>query len=135
MRKLSSNPRKKLATLLVALYALCVLAPHAALALSHGNMAAHCLTETAAAPHDHKVAKAQTHIHDDGASHEHNTAQTKDSDDNTQAACCGLFFMTALAADTHPVSLYEIPAGQIAAVAQDSRADHPPGRLHRPPIL
>jgi hypothetical protein len=130
--------RKKLATVLVALYALCVVAPHAAMAFSHGSMATHCLTETSAAPHDHKAVTVQAHVHDDGAVHAHGKAQpkqTKDANDQNQAACCGLFFMTALATDGNFMPLHDAPAGKVSAVPQDSLADHPPGRLHRPPII
>jgi hypothetical protein len=131
--------RRKAATVLVALYAFCVLAPHAAMALTHGGNAAHCLTEAANAPHQHSANTS--HVHDDGMMHEHGQRQSakpqnSDSDPaDAPAACCGLFFMTALVAESYPVAVHETPAGKIAAVAQDSRADHPPGCLHRPPIL
>jgi hypothetical protein len=126
--------RRKLATLFVVLYAFCVLAPHAAMALVYGPDLAHCLTESGHAPHQH-TAKTM-HVHDDGAVHEHGQAKAQEPSkaDEPQAACCGLFFMSALAAESDPL-LIEISSGKaIASGAPKDLTDHPPGRINEPPI-
>ena len=136
---MSSSFRKKLATLFVALYAFCVLAPHAAMALTHGGNAAHCLTEAANAPHQHSAKAA--HVHDDGVVHEHGQSQTVKSQNadnepaDAQAACCGLFFMSGLAVNANPLLIASTASEALLPGAPDDLADHGPGRLHRPPIV
>jgi hypothetical protein len=136
MRILTANTRKRLATFLVVLYALCVLAPHAAMAFAHGPNAAHCLTESANSPHQHMAASA--HVHEDGMMHEHAPAKAQDpaqnDDSKAQAVCCGLFFMSALAADTVPVLSAREAGKAVFSLALNGLTDHPPGRINEPPI-
>jgi hypothetical protein len=126
-----------MATVLVVLYALCVIGPHAAVALTHASNLAHCLSEPSAAPHQH--ASPSVHVHSDGAMHEH--APSVASDDKAAAdqaaalSCCGLFFMNGLAADERALPVHDTPAGSVLSRAPDSLAGHPPGNIHRPPIL
>ena len=134
--RLTATFRRKLATFFVVLYALCVVGPHAAIALTHAANLAHCLPQASASPHDH--ASASAHVHSDGAMHEHTPIAA--ADDNTAAdkaalSCCGLFFMSGLAADEGALAVHDKPAGSISSPAPDSLAGHPPGNLHRPPIL
>jgi hypothetical protein len=85
---------------LIAVYALCVMAPHVALALSDGTMAVHCLNipDDLVAAHDHA---AMAHDHD-GAMHSHHDHGTtpKHHDHSGKSLpgdCCGVFCMSALA--------------------------------------
>jgi hypothetical protein len=139
--------RTRAALVVAALYAFCVLAPHAALALGHA--AAHCLTEDhSAAAHVHK-AKAQTasHIHADGTVHHHggipadgdamttDPHQHSDADGKSQSGnCCGLFCISAIALETGVA----MPAPPLVAAdlssLHDALSGRSPGRINRPPI-
>src|SRR5687767_12460017 len=77
----------------IALYAVCILAPTAALALNGAS----CLTE-------HELAQAHSHAgdaadhHGDGNAHDHAVAtDTPADDDAANANCCGMVFCSALA--------------------------------------
>jgi hypothetical protein len=136
VRKLTVTFRKKLATFFVVLYALCVVGPHAAMALSHASNLAHCLTQPSASPHEH--ASASAHVHSDGAMHDHvpnATADDKAPADKAALSCCGLFFMNGLAADEREPSIHDTPAVSVVFRASGSLAGHPPGNIHRPPIV
>jgi hypothetical protein len=82
----------------IALYALCVMAPHVALALSDGTMAVHCLNipDEVVAPQDHAAME-----HDHGAMHSHHdhgsAPQHHDHSSKMPGDCCGVFCMGALA--------------------------------------
>ena len=124
-----------MATFFVVLYALCVVGPHAAMALSHASNFAHCLTQPAASPHEHAFASA--HVHGNGAMHDHTrnaAADDKASADKTALSCCGLFFMSGLAADERGPGIHDMPTGSVVFRASGSLAGHPPGSIHRPPI-
>jgi hypothetical protein len=139
---LSSTFRFWASLTVAALYALCVLTPHAALAL--GNTAAHCLTDDHPAAHVHA---AQKHTHPDGPTHHHpDTAAHDDSenaafpshsggdDKNHNGACCGLFCISAIAFEPGVI----LPVPSSCAAGRADRADalngRCPGRLNRPPI-
>src|SRR3954468_22207795 len=64
------------AVALAALYAFCVLMPHAALAFSRA--AAHCLTDAPVAAHVHHHHTPATHVHADGRVHTHHAPHTAD---------------------------------------------------------
>lgn len=131
--------RRGLATFLVALYAFCVLAPHAALAFVHAQNAIHCFTETGTSPHQHEHAATSAHVHEDGTAHDHHPGDTKsgaaDEDKSAQTACCGLFSVSAIAAEAPAALLAPAAGDMIAVLPQSDLADHPPGRLIRPPII
>src|SRR5262245_40791509 len=104
----SRSFRVKAAIALAALYALCILAPAAAFALSSSPAMAHCLTEDHVAPvvHDHGKAHAHdpggmTHQHADGSMHHHHddgaTQKHPGTDGKTVPSCCGLFSVVAIA--------------------------------------
>jgi hypothetical protein len=134
--KLTATFRRKMATFFVVLYALCVVGPHAAMALTHVANLAHCLPQSSAAPHEHASAAAQ--VHGDTALHEHAApaaADDKAASDQAALSCCGLFFMSGLAADERELPLHDTQAGSVVSRAPDSLAGHPPGSIHRPPIL
>jgi hypothetical protein len=126
--------RSRAARLLVALYALCVLAPAGALAFGDAAYAAHCLTHEhhgAGHVHDPADVAGQVHVHDDGTSHEHST--TDDPTGKAAAECCGLFCLTALPAPMADLASLPSFAGALAAAADD-RAGRGPDILYRPPI-
>jgi hypothetical protein len=128
-----------------ALYAFCILMPHAALALS--GPLAHCLTEAGPAHVHRAAAEPKAHVHSDGSVHSHgNPAGTvkKVSDaaphdhadgDGTQTSnCCGLFCFTALAQDA-PFMLSAPVGGQRTRPAlEDAHCERGPDRINRPPI-
>jgi hypothetical protein len=127
-----------MAMIFVALYAFCVLAPHAAMALAHGANAVHCFTESASAPHQHSANAA--HVHDDGVVHEHGLMQSAKSQNtdndpaDAQTACCGLFFMSGLAVNANPLFIASTASEALLPGTPDGFAGHAPARLHRPPI-
>jgi hypothetical protein len=131
--------RFAVALALAVTYALCVLAPHAAVALGAD---AHCLNEAPVAAHVH-AAKAEPHAgamhqHGDGTVHRHSDSslpQHSDGNDKNHAAtCCGLFCITAIAADV-VVMLPPPPPVTLAALGRDeAHAGRGPTRINRPPI-
>jgi hypothetical protein len=143
---LTRRLRLKAALGLVALYAFCVLAPHAAVAL--GNIAAHCLTEDRVAAHIHNAAAQTTqHAHDGGTVHQHadgtmhrhageDTAnESSDTDRKTHSGnCCGLFCISAIPFEAG-VALPAPPAVSTDRPALcDALAGRGPDRINRPPI-
>jgi hypothetical protein len=122
---LTKRLRRRAATLLVVLYAVCLLAPSAAFALADGPRQAHCLTQA-----DHGLAKA--HFDHDSAKHEH--PQKSDDEQGQLKNCCGLFCLTAL------TPLLDLTIGQslvgstLVATLEDAVARSEPRRLDRPPI-
>jgi hypothetical protein len=130
--------RIKAAIAATLLYAVCVLAPSAALAFS--PQAAHCLTETQGAAHVHRdAAQATPHIHADGTDHAHaDSSGAQDpshTDDKARSGnCCGLFCVSALASEP-AAALLAPPTCALDGPTLTFRLDgHEPGRLHRPPI-
>jgi hypothetical protein len=136
---LTRRSRIKAAITATLLYAVCVLAPSAALALS-ADAAAHCLTGPGGAAHVHQQ---QTAPHGDvaagGAVHEHSDEsaphQHSDADGKSHAGtCCGLFCVTALPHE--PVLSLAVPP--TAALDRPhgvyELAGRGPDRINRPPI-
>ena len=144
---MSKRLRIRAALSIAALYAFCVLAPHAALAFGHAS--AHCLTdEQPSAAHVHKAkAKLASHTHADGTVHHHNAVPAHDdaitadphqhSDANGKSDtgnCCGLFCISALALELGVA----LPAPPLVATdlssVHDALRGHSPTRINRPPI-
>lgn len=122
---LTKRLRRRAATLLVVLYAICVLAPSAAFALADAPRQAHCLTQA-----NHGLAK--THVYHDGARHEH--PQKSDDDKSQLTNCCGLFCLTALT-PAIDLAIGQSPIGStLVATLEDAIAHAAPGCLDRPPI-
>jgi hypothetical protein len=132
---------------LAVFYALCILAPHAAVALG-GD--AHCLKDAPVAAHVH-AAKAEPHAHPgavhqhgDGTVHRHSDSgladkslpqQSDTNDKNHSATCCGLFCITAIALDVAAVLPPPPPPVTLAALGRDeAHAGRGPARINRPPI-
>ena len=132
--RLTKGLRSRAALAAAALYAVCVLMPHAAVAL---GSAGHCLTDDHRAAHIHKAKVAVHHhggeptAHDDATdSHKHSKADNEGGSAN----CCGLFCISAIAGDPGPMLLTPLSfAADLPALA-GALTGRDPGRLHRPPI-
>jgi hypothetical protein len=120
---LTTGLRFRLAILLAAFAALCFLAPPAVLAFGHGEATVHCMA------HADMVDHGNSHAH--GAKPHGNHSSPAG---NHQSGCCGLFCLSALAADM---------GGSVEPVAAESAPFPPreasilsrvPERLYRPPI-
>lgn len=132
----------------VVAYASCVLAPHAALALTGGNAALHCLAELSSAAHVHaKPAAAVEHVHADGnkhvhhnaapvksAQHTHGEGTTHNHSKNSNGSCCGLFCITALNHDGVAALPAPPPEASKLASLETARTSHNPDRIDEPPI-
>jgi hypothetical protein len=138
---LTRRLRFRAALALAALYALCVLVPHAALAL--GGALGHCLTDVSPA-HVHQPA-ATTHVHADGTVHTHakhaehepagDTAKHEHGDHKPTANCCGVFCLSAMAQDV-PMKLGPDHVGAtLVADIPETLSGRAPGRINRPPIV
>jgi hypothetical protein len=136
--------RAKAAIVLAALYALCILAPSLALALSNNPTIAHCLTEDHVGIHDHggKVdvhADGTEHLHHgDAAAHRHHddgAAPKHRGDDGKAANCCGLFSLVAVAGE--PILLLgpSSAASKLLPLAPEALSGRDPERINRPPIV
>lgn len=146
MRKVGRLQRRGVLRLIVAvLYAVCILAPHAALAVS--KSAAHCLTDRPAA-HMHQEEGAAAHMHADdvhaggghadGAVHQHaanGPEQMAPGGESHAGMCCGLFCLTALAPASVPDSAAPSFAGLIVVGLDDALSGRSPERITRPPIV
>jgi hypothetical protein len=115
--------RRKAGALVVALYALCVVAPVASIAATHGPVSAHCIGE---------------HQHGDGAmaAHQHaGTAQSAPSDHDHDDAvkCCGLFGVIALAPEFLVVSVKLTEASNLVMPRATSLSGSRGDRIDRPP--
>lgn len=130
--------RLKAALALAALYAVCVVAPHAALALT--GDAVHCLTEAHGSAHMHKDPTAtKNHVHSDGVTHSHHDTGLpevpSDTGDKSHSGnCCGLFCVTALVHEP-PLVISTPPAALLVGPGEFYRlAGRGPDRINRPPI-
>lgn len=130
--------------MVAALYALCTLAPSMALAFTGDAAAAHCLEDLIIAmpPHHdhHGHADEATHTHADGTilHHHHASAGSHKQPEGGGKAhngdCCGLFAMSALAADaafTFGKLTFSVTIFPALDDALDGRT---PDRINRPPI-
>ena len=132
--------RRKAAIALAVLYALCVLMPAAAVALTS---AAHCLTGPQGAAHVHQAA-SQAHVHSDGVAHAHADQPADHADgaphEHSDAAgaqngnCCGLFCVSAIAHDAHPALGATIAAQRTVPARAYALPGRGPERINRPPI-
>ena len=145
---LARRARHRAATALVVLYALCVLAPAAALAFGDGTKAAHCLTDEShgrgvlhadgkshahGKSHEHSKAHAggKTHVHQDGTAHQH--AGEGDEQQGAAGQCCGLFCLSALAPSIDLSLAQHVLPTLAPALNANGLLDHGPYRLDRPP--
>jgi len=147
--------RIRAAAVLAALYALCILAPAAAFALSNNPTLAYCLTEGHVGVHadgnkvhDVHVHGDNTHVHADGTKHQHHDQGTahrhhdgsgsapKASDDGkgSVANCCGLFSVVAISAEPGVALAPSTHLCAFVPVAREALSGRGPDRLYRPPI-
>jgi hypothetical protein len=137
---ISKAVRLRLAIFFAALYAVCILAPTAALALT-----SHCTTEHHAmggihahgnAAHEHHGHGDSSHHHGSGSKHAHqNGAQDDGGDDGALSKCCALMFLTAIAPNPDaPLAPATLHSTALAGLGQ-SFSGLPPGKLIRPPKL
>jgi hypothetical protein len=126
--------RLKAAVVLAVLYALTVLAPHAALAFSGPGGYVHCLTQEKSA-HDHSAMS--DHKHADGSVHSHAGNAVPDSGDSEgpAASCCGLFSALALTSEPRIVLAAPPVASRILPFPSNGVDGQGPGRIIRPPIV
>jgi hypothetical protein len=121
---ITSPWRRRATSLLVVLYALCLTAPTAAIALSNGAAPAHCLTDD-----HHGVGSAQTH--ENGSSHHHSGA--RDDGHDQPAKCCGLFCLSAIAPDADLIAAQRAPLTHLASRISNSLSGRGSDRIDRPP--
>jgi hypothetical protein len=120
---LTTGLRFRVAITLAAFAALCFVAPPAVLAFGHGPNTANCMTHADQVDHGRIDAS-------DAGHHGDHSAPAGDR----QMTCCGLFCLSALAADggeaTAPAAIYSAPF-PVREIRLFSRV---PERIDRPPI-
>lgn len=121
---LTRKRRWRVASLLVALYALCLVTPTAVMAVGQGAIPAHCLTD------DHHIAGA-VHMHQDGSTHHHSGSKQDDGDH--AGKCCGLFSVSAIAPDLDIVVAPREPAPQQPSLTANDLTGRGSDRIDRPP--
>lgn len=111
----------------IAIYAVCILAPTAAVAFNGAS----CLAEH---------ASGQTHSHAGDATHEpgddHDHAGATDNPDHDGSAnsqCCGMVFCSALAPELASSLAPVVMAGRTSFAAWQDFDGLPPDKLVRPP--
>src|SRR5450759_462342 len=122
-RVLSDRQWQRAASLLVALYTLCVVGPAAAIAFGDSETAAHCLTD------DH-LETAKVHVHHDGSSHQHSLP---DDDHGQPGKCCGLFAPSAIAPAIDFVAGPHSHGLHLASVITSALSGRGSDRIDRPP--
>ena len=137
---LKKGSRIKAAIAATLLYAVCVLAPSAALAFADPGATAHCLSDSQGAAHVHRdTAQAAPHVHADNTEHAHADTLGAQNSSHTDgkarnSTCCGLFCISALASEA-AAALLAAPASALHGPALTFHIDgREPGRIHRPPI-
>jgi hypothetical protein len=135
MNLLTRTMRFKAAAFMAVLYALIVLAPHAAVAFAGPSGAVHCLTEQSSmSGHDHAQA---SHVHADGKAHTHDEGKKSPGSQDEQgpaAACCGLFSASAMVSETRSVLPGPVTMTTVLAKLPDLMVGQGPDRINRPPI-
>jgi hypothetical protein len=127
---LTSKWRRRAAAFVAVLYALCLLVPAAAYAMSDEAVPAHCLTMV----ETHQAAAEHASRHHDGMSHDdHSKMPASDHDHGLPDKCCGLFSVTAVAPG---LDFIAEPTGHVSDVilpAVTSLLGRGAGRIDRPP--
>ena len=123
---LTSQWRGRAASLLVALYALCLVTPTAALAFSASPAAAHCLTD------DSNHGVGSKHVHADETSHRH--SNTGDDEKGQTGNCCGLFCLSVIAPPVVDLVARQLPpATHLPSLFMESLSGRGSDRIDRPP--
>jgi hypothetical protein len=135
--------RAKAASVIAALYVLCILAPAVVFSLSDNPAVAQCLTEGHVGVHDHGSKHehgAKLHVHDDGTAHQHHddSVAPRSSGDDDKAAiatCCGLFSVVAIPSEPVPSLGSHSLASVVLPALADALSGRGPERINRPPIV
>jgi hypothetical protein len=129
LTSLPKRARIRVAFVVAAVYALCVVSPALAIAFTDGTVAAHCFTD------DHHGMSAQ-HVHGNVHSHHHDKSSIgtiNDHEKQKSEDCCGLFCITAGVVPLG-VGLAEPNHGNPSTVVFDDAPGGRPGdRIDRPP--
>jgi len=120
---LTSQWRWRVASLLVVLYALCLVSPTAVLAFSQASVPAHCFTGD-------EYGIGTVHVHEDGLSHHHSGT---DVDHGQPGKCCGLFSVSAIAPAIDFVVRQHPPVLQRPSLVAQSLSGRGADRIDRPP--
>lgn len=123
---LTSQWRQQAAAVLVALYALCLLAPVTAFAFSDSSLPAHCQTIT----DEHQAVG-------DGQGHQESVDQSRARHDNNDHGlpghCCGLFCVSAIT-PTFELIIAPVPhASGLTALAVKDLFGRSSNGIDRPP--
>ena len=129
LRQLSRGFRLRAASVLVVVYALCILAPAAAFAFGDGTNAAHCLTEENHGLGLHADSKA--HVHHDGTAHQH--SDDGDGQQSTSGKCCGLFCLSTLVPSAEQPLAPLDPMAPVPSLNAIGLIATGPDSLYRPP--
>ena len=121
---LTSRRRIRAASLLAVMYALCLLAPAAAMAANPNPAMAHCLTD------DHHGMSAG-HADDSGASHHH--SHSGDDEKGQAGKCCGLFSVAAIVTSADFQAWQHAPASHVAFALTENMTGRGTDRIDRPP--
>jgi len=123
LRALTTGLRFRLAILLTAFAALCFVAPPAVLAFGHGSATADCMAHADMVVHGKLASDQHTQHHGDHSA----------PSGNHQPSCCGLFCMSALAADFGVVEPKPTPSTSHPR-REPTLFSRVAERLDRPPI-
>lgn len=132
---LTSQWRKRAAAVLVALYALCLVAPAAAFAFSASPATALCLSQTDDHQSTGESGLGKSHIHQDGMDH-HKSSPDKSNfgGDHHPGNCCGLFCVTAIVPPALGITaLHPMQASAVVLPAAESLFGRSSNRIDRPP--
>ena len=124
---LGFSPRKwryRAASLLVVLYALCLVAPTAVLAFNADSTPAHCLTEDS-------QAAGSSHVH--SGQNRSDTGDTGDVDHDQASKCCGLFSVSDVLAPFNAATMRLPLMSQIAPLFVAGLSGQDSDRIDRPP--
>ena len=125
---ISKAVRSRVAMAFIAMYAVCILAPGAALAFNEVS----CLTEQS-------VSQVHSHASDAGQEHgdQHNHTGPADSHDDGSATskCCGMIFCSALAPNLAVALAPVVVSARTSIAAWQDFTGLPPYKLIRPPRL
>jgi hypothetical protein len=125
LRALRTGLGFRVAIIVAALAALCLVAPPAVMAFGHGENTAHCLAHGDAMDHGmHGGLGGLAHKHDG----DHGTLP------GNHPGCCGLYCLSALPLASGPLVEGLLLAPALSPPAEAAFFGRVPGRLDRPPI-
>lgn len=124
---LTRKRRCRAASLLVALYAFCLVTPTAVLAFSADTAPSHCLIEVS-------QAAESKHVHhcDSGQNHS-DTGDTGNVDHDQASKCCGLFSVSGVVTPFDVVTVRLPLMPRIVPLFVASLSGQDSGRIDRPP--